>query len=212
VQLLGQTRKAPARRHRDPDSRSRPNREPGNPCFPIPGRIGKQGFPVSRFPPNRESGIPRFPILARPKRELGIPARFPAKSGIGGTGIGDLGLWRTELATSHWLPLLTCVGGRKSAFSRIKGNIWPPDRHGVWYSHGMSIPDFPIFGQNGNRGFPHSRFWPNRESGIPSPISGGNLKIPRFRVPAKSGIGGTGIGDFRAGHWHGTPDGHRGWG
>ncbi len=45
----------------------------------------------------------------------------------------------------------------------------------------------PGFGRIGKRGFP-----PNRESGIPSPIPGGH---PRF--PAKSGIGGTGIGDFR---------------
>jgi hypothetical protein len=34
----------------------------------------------------------------------------------------------------------------------------------------MSIPDFPIFGQIGNRGFPDSRFWPNRESPIPGQI------------------------------------------
>ncbi len=44
----------------------------------------------SRFPdfrPNRESGIPGFPILA--ESGIGNPGRFPAKSGMGGTGIGD---------------------------------------------------------------------------------------------------------------------------
>jgi hypothetical protein len=58
-----QTRNPPARRHRGPDSRSRPNRETGVPCqcFPIRDlRIGNLGFPVSRFWPtrNRESRIP----------------------------------------------------------------------------------------------------------------------------------------------------------
>jgi hypothetical protein len=69
--------------------------------------------------------------------------------------------WPTELATSHWQPPLTCVEGRKSAFSRIKGNIWPPDR--VWYSHGMSIPDSRFSAKSGIGDVPDSRFWPNRE-------------------------------------------------
>jgi hypothetical protein len=50
---------------------------------------------------------------------------------VGGTELGMWAaaeVWPTELARSHWQPLLTCVGGLKSAFSRIKGNIWPPDR------------------------------------------------------------------------------------
>ena len=96
------------------------------------------------------------------------------------TNIGDLGL----CGTCHEQPLLTCVGGRKSAFSRIKGNIWPPDR--VWYSHGMSIPDFPIFGQIGDRGFPDSRFWPNREI----------RDLPRFPIPGQIGTGGNGNWGF----------------
>jgi hypothetical protein len=63
-----QTRKSPAcrprdraSRSRDRDSRSRPNRETGD--FPIPdsGGVGNRGF----------------------------PPRFPAKSGIGGTGIAS---------------------------------------------------------------------------------------------------------------------------
>jgi len=49
------------------------------------------------------------------------------------------------------------------------------------------IGESPIWPGLGNRGFP-----PNRESGIPSPIPRENP-----RVPAKSGIGETGIGDFR---------------
>ncbi len=56
--FYNQTRKSPARRHRDPDSRSRPNRETGDSLFPDSRRIGNRGFPVSRFWPNRESGIP----------------------------------------------------------------------------------------------------------------------------------------------------------
>ena len=56
----------------------------------------------------------------------------------------------------------------------------------------------PICGQSGNGGLglragPISRF------PIPSPAEsgiGGSLRVPRF--PAKSGVGGTGIGDFRA--------------
>ncbi len=98
---------------------------PGN---PRPAAIGKRGFPVSRFPPfgNRGPG-PRFPFC---RMGIGVSSRFPAKSGIGGTGIGDVGLWPTELARSHWQPPLTCVGGwnLKSAFSRIKGSIWPVPR------------------------------------------------------------------------------------
>jgi hypothetical protein len=44
---------------------SRPNRESGIPCVPIPGQIGNRGFPGDSLPdsrPNRESG----------ERELGI--------------------------------------------------------------------------------------------------------------------------------------------
>ncbi len=152
---------------------------------PGPGRIGNRpGFPVTNG----------FPILAESGIGDSLPEIFPAKleSGIGETGIGDLGLWSTELATRHLQPLLTCVGGLKSAFSRIKGNIWPPDR--VWHSHGMSIPDLevgtrfsaksgigdsviPDFGRIGNRGFPPrfpagipdsrpNREWGERELGI----------------------------------------------
>ncbi len=56
---VAQTRKSPTCRPRDRDSRSRPNRETGD--FPIPdsGGVGNREF----------------------------PPRFPAKSGIGGTGV-----------------------------------------------------------------------------------------------------------------------------
>ncbi len=73
-----QTRKSPAcrprdrdSRSRDRDSRSRPNRETGD--FPIPdsGGVGNRGY----------------------------PPRFPAKSGIGGTGVGDFRVW---LYTCQW--------------------------------------------------------------------------------------------------------------
>jgi hypothetical protein len=157
----------------DPDSRSRPNRETGIPCFTLPA----------------ESGIPRFPILAESPGNRGFPPRFPAKSGPGEVvpGERELGTWASRWhGTCHephwlrdWLPLLTCVGGRKSAaaFSRIKGSICPPRRDRVWcswddyrspisrFSAKSGIGDSPIpdFGRIGNRGFPDSR--PNRESG-----------------------------------------------
>jgi hypothetical protein len=177
---------------------------PGNPrpaaimigtSIPGPGRIGKRGFPVSRFPPNRESGIPRFPILAesgigprgslpdsRPNRESG---ERPGELGIWASGPRNLPLPHeplTAAADVRWRPEI-------SIFEDQRQHLAPGS---CLVLHGMSIPDFPIFGQIGNRGFPVSRFWPNRESGVPSPIPGGN---PRF--PAKSGMGGTGIGDFR---------------
>jgi hypothetical protein len=66
------TRKSPARRHRDPDS----------PAVPPPAESGNGD---SRRIGTRNRG---FPV-----------SRFSAKSGIGGTGIGDLGLWPTELVT-----------------------------------------------------------------------------------------------------------------
>lgn len=63
-----QTRKSPACRPRDPDSRSRdrdprsrPNRATGDFRIPDSGRVGNRGF----------------------------PPRFPAKSEIGGTEIAD---------------------------------------------------------------------------------------------------------------------------
>jgi hypothetical protein len=152
----GQTRKSPARRHRDldPDPPPAVPAESGNgdSLFPDSRRIGNRGLcaqlPVSRFP--AKSGIGDSLPDSR-------PPRFPAKSaGIGespgGTGIGNLGLWPTDLATSHWQPLLTCVGGRISAFSRVKGDIWPPGSCLVlkWDEY-LRFPDFR----------------PNRESGIP---------------------------------------------
>ncbi len=154
--------KSPARRHRDPDSRSRPNRETGSPCLPIPAESGigdsresGPGIPPGRFPILAESGIGDSLPDSRPNRESG-----ERELGISACGP------RFQLATSHWQPLLTCVGGRKSAFSssRIKGNIGPPDR--VWYSlaHGMSLTwdEYPRFPDR-----------PNRESGIPR-------NLPRF--------------------------------
>jgi hypothetical protein len=49
-----ETTKSQARRPRDPDSRSRPNRETGIPCFPPGSRF-------RRLLRNRETGTPRFP-------------------------------------------------------------------------------------------------------------------------------------------------------
>jgi hypothetical protein len=61
--------------NRDPDSRSRPNRESGIPCFPIPAKSGiGDSFPDSR--PNRESG----------ERELGISGSVNRGSDRTGTG------------------------------------------------------------------------------------------------------------------------------
>ena len=55
--------------NRDPDSRSRPNRETGVPCFQVPAESGNgDSLPVSR--PNRESG----------ERELGISGSAPKGS------------------------------------------------------------------------------------------------------------------------------------
>ncbi len=66
-------------RSRDRDSRSRPNQETGD--FPIPdsGRVGNRGF----------------------------PPRFPAKSGKGGTGIGDFRVCMGQclLAAGTWGPV-----------------------------------------------------------------------------------------------------------
>ncbi len=59
------------------------------------------------------------PIPRAGKSGAGPPPPIPGKSGVGvGVGIGGS---------------VPCPGG------------WRQDR--VWYSHGMSIPDFPIFGQ-----------------------------------------------------------------
>ncbi len=71
---LIQTMKSPARRHRR-----------GPPAIPGQGQIGNRGFPDSRFnhKASRRIGNRGFP----PRFPSGNP-RFPAKSGIGGTGIG----------------------------------------------------------------------------------------------------------------------------
>jgi hypothetical protein len=69
------------------------------------------------------------------------------------------------------------------------------------------IPDFPICGQSesgppGPFPVPGRRRIGKRGRGFPIPDSGriGNRARgfpPRFKFPAKSGIGGTGIGNFR---------------
>jgi hypothetical protein len=88
-----QTRKSPARRHRDPDSRSRPNRETG-----ASGRIGNRGFPDSRFP----AGIPDS------RRESPIPGQI-GNRGNGNWGFPGLpvaatqpGLSRTSSQAAMW--------------------------------------------------------------------------------------------------------------
>ncbi len=60
----------PGGRAQTPKSPARGRRDPDSRSRP------NRGFPDSRFWPNR-----------------GFPPRFPAKSGIGGTGIGDSGVW-----------------------------------------------------------------------------------------------------------------------
>jgi hypothetical protein len=75
--------------------------------------------------------------------------------------------------------------------------------HAVLTHWQTGIPDFPICGWRPiGTPIPDSR--PNRETGdFPIPDSGrfGNRGFPP-RFPAKSGIGGTGIGDFRV--WPGV--------
>ncbi len=91
----------PSGRDPDSESRSRPNRETGIPCFPILAESGI-GVPFSRFLPNRESGI---------------PSPIPGQIGNRGNGNWGFGPKPTELATGHWQPLtgklLTCVGGNQ---------------------------------------------------------------------------------------------------
>ncbi len=135
-----QTRKSPARRHRDPDS------------IPGPGRIGKRGFPVSRFPPNRESGPESLPDSRRPdsrpnresgERELELGAHRTWASQAGPRNL-PRATGTAAAADVRWRPEIS--------ISRIKGSIWPPgsclvltkDEH-------PRLPDFR----------------PNRESGIP---------------------------------------------
>jgi hypothetical protein len=132
---------------------------PGNPrpaaigtLIPGPGRIGKRGFPVSRFPltRNRESGIPPPPPDSRPNRKWG-----EREMAIWASGPQNL-----PRATGSRC-CQTCVGGLKSAFSRIKGNSLAPGSCLV-----RTWDDYPRFADfRPNRGFPDSRFWPNRESG-----------------------------------------------
>jgi hypothetical protein len=43
----------------------------GGTPIPVPGRIGKRGFPVSRSRPNRETGVPSPVQVPRPNRESG---------------------------------------------------------------------------------------------------------------------------------------------
>jgi hypothetical protein len=58
---------------------------------PISRRFAANRDRDSRSRQNRESGIPCFPIPANSdgNRGPGFPPRFPAQSGMGGTGIGD---------------------------------------------------------------------------------------------------------------------------
>jgi hypothetical protein len=59
----------------------------------------------------------------------------------------------------------------------------------IWYSHGMSIPDFPIFGQIGNLGFPSFPIF--AESGI-----GDSLPDSRRESPIPGQIGNRGNGNW----------------
>ena len=108
----------------------------GTSLFPGPGRIGKRGIPVSRFWPNRETGIPS-PISG----QIG-------NRGNGNWGFGPLahGACHEPLAAAadvRWRPEI-------SIFEDERQHLAPGSR--VIGTHGMSIPDFPIFGKIGNRG------------------------------------------------------------
>jgi hypothetical protein len=146
---------------RFPESRSRPNRETGIPCFPIPAEL------VSRFWPNRESGIPS-----------------PIPGQIGNRGNGNWGFGPLAHGTCHWHEppvAATDVRWRPeiSIFEDQRQHLAPGScLVRVHMRCHVSIPDFPIFGQIGNRGFPDSRIWPNRDSGDPFPIPGGNPRFP----------------------------------
>ncbi len=122
-----------------------------------------------------------------------------------GTGFVDLGLRPTELVGGKFRE---GGGEARNQHFQVRGSkaLAAFGPRIAWYSHGMSIPDFPIFGRPNreNSGIPC--FLILAESGIPSPIPGGN---PRF--PAKSGIGGTGIGDLGLCHhlaWPAERPGH----
>ncbi len=99
-----QTRKPPARRHRDPDSRSRPNRETGVPDSrripaesgvaggfpsPFPGQIGNRGNgnwgfpglgPMTRRPPGDWQATPSCAAARMPRtRATGPGGMFAAR-------------------------------------------------------------------------------------------------------------------------------------
>ncbi len=169
------------------------------PCFPISaesgirvgdppdfGRIGNRGFP------------PR----------LGFPAKSGIVCTIGGTGIGDLGLWRTELATSHWQPPSADVRWRPeiSIFEDQRQHLAPGSCLVLTWDEYPRFPDsaksgigdslIPDFGRIGNRGFP-PRFpagipdsRPNRESGEQELGISGSAVVAQIPVLGSA-------------HWHG---------
>ena len=108
---------------------SRPNRESGIPCFPIPGQIGNRGF----------------------------PPRFLAKSGIGGTGIqvGESGLsgLPTELATSHSVAAAADMRWRPeiSIFEDQRQHLAPGSCLVLTWDE---YPRFPDFRPNRESGIP----------------------------------------------------------
>ncbi len=157
-------RKSPARRHRDPDSRSRPNRETGIPCFPILAEsgFGKQGIPVSRFWPG-------------PNRESGIPSPIPGEIGNRGTRNGNWGFGPLAHGTCHE-PLAAAADVRWrpkiSVFEDQRQHLAPGSCLVLTWDEYSRFPDFR----------------PNRESGpgdslIPDSSRIGNLNRgfpPRF--------------------------------
>ncbi len=131
-------------------------------------------------------------VRLRPK------VRVPQDPGAGGLQKGDhcvasgffLGRIGTETGTKGRAPSPCAVRGRLRRAPTGRG------LSELLYRNQIITPDFPIFGQIGH----DSRFWPNRESGIPAGNPGGNHIPANHRFPAnlKSGIAGTarGIGDL----------------
>jgi hypothetical protein len=145
--------------------------------IPGPGRIGKRG--ISRFPIPAESGIADSLPVSRPNRESG-----EQELGTSGSGRHHPPSARPVLGS-----LRRKAGGGQNLHLKESRQHPAQDRACCTHTRRVSHPRFPA----------GDKFAANRETGdFPIPDSGrvGNRGLPA-RFPAKSGIGGTGIGDFR---------------
>jgi hypothetical protein len=160
-----------------------PGVPPAGPRFPVPAESGngRGDFPI---PDSGRLGV----------GNRGFPPRFPAKSGIGGTGIGGFtvtsgsGRHPSSAGPSQFKKDSEGGGRPESAFEGLTGKAVDIQPRMV-----------PAQCAHTRRVFPISRFAANRETGdfpIPDSCRVGNRGFPP-RFPAKSGMGGTGIGDFR---------------